>query len=284
MPRVSLNVCLLSTVALVFPAIYLFPATTLPLAMAQSGNVKPVAAKSVSPEKPEIDEKHPLYKLLEVGYKARKLAEAIDDYECVFAKQEMLGKKLVKTTMNMKFREKPFSVYLKFQDLNKGREVLYVQGKNGNNLLVREAGIKSVIGTLELAPTSPDVMAENKYPITQIGMKNLLNTIIKQWESEAEFGGVTTQKRVGSKLPTGETCTVFEAVHEKPFKEFKFHTTRLWIEDETGLAIGVQQLAFPGKTDKEPPLVEEYFYEKLKTNVKLTDADFDKGNSSYAFK
>lgn len=283
MPRISFNVSWLRAVALIVPAIYLFPAAVVPFAFAQ-GNVKQVGAKNVAAEKPDIDEKHPLFKLLEVAYKARKQAEGIDDYECIFAKQEMLGKKLVKTTMNMKFREKPFSVYLKFQDLNKGREALYVQGKNSNNLLVREAGIKSVIGTLELAPNDPQVMAENKYPITQIGMKNLLNTIIKQWEAEAEFGGVTTQKRVGSKLPTGEACTVFEAVHEKPFKEFKFHTTRLWVEDETGLAIGVQQLGFPAKNDKEPPLVEEYFYEKLKTNLKLTDTDFDKGNSSYAFK
>jgi len=284
MPKISLNASCLCAAALIVPAIYLFSDTALPLASAQSGDVKPVAANSTTVEKPEIDEKHPLFKLLEVAYKARKQAEGIDDYECVFAKQEMLGKKLVKTTMNMKFREKPFSVYLKFQDLNKGREVLFVQGKNNNNLLVREAGIKSVIGTLELAPTSTDVMAENKYPITQIGMKNLLNTIIKQWETEADFAAVTTQKRAGSKLPTGETCTVFEAVHEKPFKEFKFHTTRLWVEDETGLAIGVQQLAFPGKNDKEPPLVEEYFYGKLKANAKLTDTDFDRSNSSYAFK
>jgi hypothetical protein len=58
----------------------------------------------------------------------------------------------------------------------------------------------------------------------------------------------------------------------------------LWIEDKTGLAIGVQQLGFPGKNDREPPIVEEYFYSDLKVNRKLTDADFDKNNKNYSFR
>ena len=115
-------------------------------------------------------------------------------------------------------------------------------------------------------------------------MKNLLTTVIKQWGLEGKYGGITTQMRPNSKLPTGEVCTVYEAIHAEPFKEFKFHTTRLWIDVATGLPIGVQQLAFPGKSDKEPPVVEEYFYSNIKTNLKLSDNDFDKNNSSYAFK
>ena len=254
------------------------------IAQAQSDFVQTAATKSDSAGKPAIDEAHPLFKLLEVAYKARADLDAIDDYKCVFTKREVLrNNELLRTKMNLKFREKPFSVYLGFIDLNKGREVIYVQGRNGNNLLVHEGGIKSVLGTFSINPTSSDAMAENRYPVTSIGLKNMIDTVIKQWETEGKFDGITTQKRPNSKLPTGEICTVYEAIH-RPYKEFKFHTTRLYIDDKSGLAIGCQQLAFPAKVDSEPPVSEEYFYCQLKTNLKMTDADFDPKNPMYAFK
>ena len=243
------------------------------------------ATKSIADERPQIDEAHPLYIPLQMAYQSLGALKEIQDYECNFTKREFLAKKLQKTTMRLKFREEPFSVYLKFIDANAGREVLYVKGQNNNNLLVREPGFKAVLGVIPLSPTGPDAMAENKYPLTSIGMKNMLNRVIAQWESEARFAGTTVQKRPDSKLPlTGEICTVYESIHAKPFKDFKYHTTRLWIDDKSGLAIGCQQLAFPGKNEKEPPLVEEYFYTDLKVNRKLTDADFDKNNKNYSFR
>ena len=244
------------------------------------------AAPSLAVAESEIDEKHPLFIPLQVAHKAAESLKDVRDYECIFTKRELFDRKLLKTTMKLKFREEPFSVYLKFLDKenNLGREVLFVKGQNNNNLLVREAGIKSIIGVITLAPNDKTALADNRYPVTSIGLKLMLETVIKQWEGEGKFGGVTAQKRPDSKLPSGEICTVYEAIHDKPFKDFKFHTTRLWIEDKTGMAIGIQQLAFPGKKDAEPPIVEEYFYSNLKINQKLTDADFDKNNANYSFK
>ena len=42
-------------------------------------------------------------------------------------------------------------------------------------------------------------------------------------------------------------------------------------------------ISFPGKNDKEPPLVEEYTYSEIKANPGLTDKDFDPANPTYAF-
>ena len=241
-------------------------------------------------EKPPISDQHPLYKLLEVAYKARKAIGAVDDYSCTFMKRELIQTRVLHSTMALKFREKPFSVYLKFLDkTNEGREVIYVHGQNSNNLMVHEGGVKSFIGTLNLPPNDPNVMSDNRYPVTQIGLKNMINTIIKQWETEGKFGGIKTNFYANPKLETGENCVAYEVIHElnkdsKPFKEFKFHTTRLYIDSDTGIAFGCQQLGYPTKNDKKPPVIEEYFYTKIKTNLKLTDADFDKNNSSYAFK
>ena len=276
--------CFLSLKQLVAGVFCLTLGTSVSLAQTRAEPVKTTAPKAAPENQPAADEAHPLYVPLRMADQAMDPLSDIRDYECVFTKREMIGKKLVKTSMKLKFRDEPFSVYLKFLDTNAGREVLYVKGQNNNNLLVREAGIKALVGVVTLSPTGPDAMAENRHPVSSIGMKEMLNMVIKQWEAEAKFAGTSTQKRPDSKLQSGEICTVYESVHEKPYKDFKFHTTRLWIDDKSGLAIGVQQLGFPGKGDKEPPTVEEYFYTDIKPNRNLTDADFDKSNKSYSFR
>ena len=241
------------------------------------------AAGAADSPVPPIDAEHPLYLPLQEAYKAREALKGIKDFEAEFMKRELIGRKVLKTTMNLKLRHEPFSVYLKFQDLNAGREVIYVEGRNKNNLWVHEAGIKSIVGTLSLPPTGPDAMADNRHPVTMIGLQTMLDKVIKQWEDEAKFGEVKTQKYPTAKLPSGEECVAYEALHPTPRTQFKFHITRLWIDKKSGLAVRIEQHAFPQAGDKSPPLIEEYTYSKIKTNVSLTDRDFDTKNPSYAF-
>jgi Protein of unknown function (DUF1571) len=238
---------------------------------------------SDTPADPPIDPAHPLYLPLQEAYKAREALTSVKDYEAVFVKREQIGRKLMKTTMNLKLRQEPFSVYLKFVDANAGREVIYVEGRNNNQLQVHEAGLKSLVGTLSLPPTGPDVMSGNRYPVTKIGLKTMLDTVIKQWEDEGKFGEVKTQKYPNAKLPSGEECIAYESLHPTPRNQFKFHITRLWIDKQSGLAIRVEQIGFPQRNDKTPPVSEEYTYSNVKTNVKLSDQDFDIRNPNYTF-
>jgi hypothetical protein len=231
---------------------------------------------------PPIDPAHPLFLPLQEAYKSREVMAGIKDYEAEFVKRELIGRKLIKTTMFLKMRHEPFSVYLKFIDPNAGREVIYVEGRNKNNLFVHETGFKAIVGTISLLPTGPDAMADNRYPVTMIGMKILLDKVITQWETEGKLGEVKTQKYPNAKLPSGEECVAYESTHPTPRNQFKFHITRLWIEKTSGLPIRVEQLGFPQNGEK-PPIIEEYTYSKIKTNVSLTDKDFDIKNPAYAF-
>ncbi|MFO1045717.1 MAG: DUF1571 domain-containing protein [Planctomycetaceae bacterium] len=240
-------------------------------------------ANSQESPSPSIDPEHPLYLPLQEAYKAREALKGVKDYEAEFMKRELIGRKLLKTTMSLKLRQEPFSVYLKFLDLNAGREVIYVEGRNKNNLWVHEAGIKSIVGTLSLPPTGPDAMSDNRYPVTMIGLETMLDKVIKQWEAEGKLGEVKTQKYPSAKLPSGEECIAYESLHPTPRAQFKFHITRLWIEKKTGMAVRVEQLGFPQPGDKAPPVIEEYTYSKIKTNVSLTDQDFDTKNKNYQF-
>jgi hypothetical protein len=231
----------------------------------------------------KIDPDHPLAPALEHAYKAREALDALKDYEALFEKRELIDGRLVASKINLKIREKPFSVYLKFQTPNEGREVIYVDGKNEGLLFAHEVGIKSIAGTVSLATNSPRAMEGNKYPLTMIGMRKMLDQVIAQWEAETKFGE-TEVKYYPDNPKFGEID--FKAIvstHPQPRKQFKFHMTRLYLEKETNLPFRLEQFGFPQKNDKAPLVVEEYTYTKLKKNLSLTDRDFDTKNPSYAF-
>lgn len=240
-------------------------------------------ATSASVKSPaKINPEHPLAPALDQAYKAREALDAIADYEAFFEKRERIGRRLITSKMNLKVRESPFSVYLLFHEPNEGREVIYVDGKNNGMLMAHETGIKSIVGTVSLAPTSDSAMDGNRYPVTMIGMRKLLEQVISQWEEEGKYGETEVKYYPGAKL--GETeVKAIESKHPQPRKQFKFHMTRLYLDKQTNLPVRVEQYDFPQKGDKSPPIVEEYTYSRLKTNVGLTDRDFDTKNPNYAF-
>lgn len=240
-------------------------------------------AKAVSAAvKPPIDSSHPLFRPLELAYESREAMKGVKDYQAQFIKQELIGRKLQKTTMHLKLREEPFSVYLLFADSNKGREVIFVSGRNKNQLLVHDTGIKAVVGTVSLDPKGDMAMADNRYPVTMIGMGKMLDKVITQWEDEGKYGETTVQFYPNAMMDKDTPCEVIETKHPQPRDQFKFHMTRLFLDKETRLPRRVEQYGFPGKKG-EPPLVEEYTYSQLKLNVGLSDKDFDTKNPSYAY-
>ncbi len=225
---------------------------------------------------------HPLTPALGHAKTSYEKAMALTGYEATFVKREIVGRTLVTQQVRMKVRHSPFSVYMYFENPHEGREVIYVEGRNKNNLLVHETGLAGLIGTLELQPTGSQAMAENRYPITKAGIANLVKAVMEQWTEETKFGETTVKYYKDAKV--GDyTCKVIESIHPQPRKQFKFHITRLWIDDAGGLPVRVQQFGFPAAPDAKPPVIEDYTFSNIKPDVRLTDRDFDARNPSYKF-
>lgn len=225
---------------------------------------------------------HPLTPALRHARTCFEKAEEMKGYECTFAKKEAVGTEMIVQTMKMKVRHEPFSVYMYFMEPTKGREVIFVEGRNDNKLQVHETGLASLIGTLSLSPDDSRVMAENRYPITKAGISKLAESVIEQWEEESKFG--ETEVKYFEDAKVGEyTCRVIESSHPQPRKQFRFHVTRLWIDEKSGLAVRVQQFGFPKKKDAKPPVVEDYTFSGIKPEVRLSDRDFDINNPSYNY-
>lgn len=225
---------------------------------------------------------HPLAPALRHAQTCVANTAKLSGYECRFIKKEVVGRQTISQTIRMKVRHDPFSVYMNFEEPHAGREVIFVEGRNNNNLLVHEAGFASLIGTLELAPTSSQAMAENRYPITKAGIQKMMEAVIEQWEIETKYGESEVKYFEDAKI--GDvTCRVIESTHPQPRKQFKFHITRVWIDDALGLPVRVQQFGFPAKSGAKPPVIEDYTYSDIKAEVRLTDRDFDTKNPSYNY-
>lgn len=225
---------------------------------------------------------HPLTKAITIAKASLQKMKQIGDYQADLTKKEVVGRRAVSHQMKIKVRHEPFSVYLHFDNPSKGREVLYIEGQNNGHLLAHDVGLKALVGTVKLLPTSPMAMEDNRYPITKIGLVRTTEELIKQWEAESKFGETEVKYYPTAKIDTIK-CKVIESTHPRPRKQFQFKTSRLWIDAKTNLPIRIEHYGFPKDSKAKPPLVAQYTYRNLKPNLGMTDRDFDKNNPRYSF-
>lgn len=230
----------------------------------------------------KISKSHPLAPGLHMAADSLNALDSIQDYTATFHKTEMVGKKRIAQKMSLKLREKPFSVYLRFEEPNEGREVIYVDGQNDGDLLVHETGLTSLIGTIGLDPKGGKAMEESRYPVTMIGMRTMLDQIVGQWQSEIALTDTKVRYFPNAKVDNVE-CRVFESSHAEAARGVKFHMTRLYVAKENKLPVRVEQFDFPTKTGAQPAILEQYTYLNIKANVGLKDVDFDVKNPAYEF-
>jgi hypothetical protein len=179
----------------------------------------------------------------------------------------------------------PLSVYLTYlrPASVKGREVIYVEGQNDGNMIAHEGGFRGrFLPTMPLSPTGMMAMRGQRYPITEIGIENLIVKLIERGETAKRFNDVTCNFRKNAKV-RDRVCTVLEVNQPTRHPELEFHQAQVFIDDELTLPIRYVAYDWPAAAGAAPDLIEEYNYIDLKLNVGLTDADFDPRNPQYAF-
>jgi hypothetical protein len=253
-------------------------------------------------------ERHPLDPALDMAREALTRIQRgtsdehprIDDYTCRIAKQERIKGELGQVEyMDAKIRNRkvvdgklvtPLSVYLKFVHpaAVKGREVIWVEGKNNDKLRAHEGGnLGGILPSVWLDPDGAMAMRGQLHPIYDIGIENLVLKLIERGERERQFGECEVKFTPGVKIRSGRNesvCTVLEVIHPVKRPHFEFHKAEIFIDD--ALKVPVRYAAYfwpadPGET--ELPVLEMYTYTNVKLNQKLTDADFDPANPNYNF-
>lgn len=226
-------------------------------------------------------QKHALMPAVRMAAAAKARADALAGYTATFTKRELVGGSLVEARMDLKLRHAPKSVYLLFHGDNEGRELIWVDGKNGGNMLVHETGLAALVGTISVDPAGSLAMKESRRPVTMIGMSTMAGKLIDQWILETRLPEPAIKFYPNAKL-SGVACKVIEVTHARPHKTLKAQRTRVYIEASTGLPVRVQNYDFNPRGG-EPVLIEDYAYTGVKANPGLTDLDFDVNNPAYDY-
>ena len=243
---------------------------------------------------------HPLQSALQIAEQTAQLIDReVKDYTCHLVMRERIRGRLGQmhfADMKVRVEEgdnvdgiKPFSVYLHFvappnvQD----REVLYVHKKNDGEMIAKNGGqsnLKEV--TLALKPDSKRAMRGRHYPITEIGMANIIQRLIEETKVSMN---VDIDRRecqvqiIDNARIEGRSCRCVQVVFPEKREHLKFHLVRVFLDSETGLPIRFAAYSWPKEPGGSPRLIEEYTFLNLQINVGLSEADFDRDNPAYDF-
>jgi hypothetical protein len=177
----------------------------------------------------------------------------------------------------------PMSVYMKFRypDAIKGREVIWIEGQNGGKLVAHDTGIKGLI-RVSLDPNGAIAMRGQRYPITEIGLENLVQKLIEKGDQDRQHGDCQVTSYAEATV-AGRRCLMFQIDHPVKRPYFDFYRAQVFFDHELRMPVRYASWSWPAEQDGEPVLEEEYTYTDVRINVGLTDIDFDPDNSVYDF-
>jgi len=213
---------------------------------------------------------------LKLLYDCREACKKIKTYSGTFTKREFLRGKLRKTeVMLLKFRQEPLSIYAKWTGkVHKGREVIYVKGKNKNKIIGHDfVGPLNV--TLKMAVHSSEARKSSRRPITDGGMLNSIRAFIRYVEMGKQNNDIRL-RYVGTEALNGRPSHLIVRILEKR-EDYPAHITFLYIDKDWLL---------PTKCvgyDWDYKLLWVYTTVEIKLNAPLTDKDFDPKNKEYKY-
>ncbi len=288
-------------------------AVPLPLVLAESPSLpadadqKPAAKSSVEPvqvanrlveplapnasQAPKLqasaDGEHPLLPAVRWAREGLAGIEALKDYSAIMVKRERVNGKVGEHEyIFTKIRTKPFSVYLYFLAPAglKGQEVIFVDGQNDGKMWAHTTGVKDkLFGTVSLKPDGMLAMQGQRYPLTEIGLLNMVRRLIEVGEQDMNYGECETKFIPKTKI-NDRSCTCIQVVHPVPRRNFLFHVARIFVDEEYNVPVRYESHDWPKEPGGTPELIEEYTYLNLKFNNGFTDADFDIRNPNYHFR
>ena len=234
---------------------------------------------------------HPLDVMVDYAISRRDfIRENVRDYTCWLVKRERIGSELQDqqfAQLNVRCEQKegdevvvPLSVFMRFAKPSavRDRRILFVDGKNDNEMLVRKGG--TLLGDVQLSldPHGTVARRESNYPITEVGFDQIMERLIDlaRHAIQHDPGAENTKVSFFENAKVGDrACTRIQIEHPEKGVGLVFHKAHLFVDSELRIPIRLAVYDWPETEGDEPPLFEEYTYLKLALNVGLTESDFD---------
>jgi uncharacterized membrane protein YbhN (UPF0104 family) len=202
---------------------------------------------------------------------------AVRNYAVTLDRHERVAGKLKEPeSIDCLFRESPFSLFMGWRvNPLKADKVLYIAGRNGDQLMAHPAGIPGrLIKHVLRAVDDDDVKATSRYTVKQFGFRQTLTRLRESFAEAAARGdlrvtylGVQTCREAD-----GRECHVLRRFpYARPEADGVAKLT-IWIDRATLLPLRTE---LRGEHDE---LIGDYVFRNLRLNLEgLGDADFEPG-------
>lgn len=236
---------------------------------------------------------HPLDPLMKLADDSLKIIdEKYQDYTVRIVSQVRTNVLNDETVMLVKLRHQragedgediPFSIFTRFLSPKSkvGHEAIWVKDKNDGKILGHATGLLN-FKTIGLDPDGSYAMQGNRYPIYQLGFRNLILKMKEFGENDRKYRECEVDIERGVMVGDRE-CVLLTIMHPNERKHFEYHIAKIYIDLELEIPIGYEGFLWPDKEGDEPPLLERYIYTELEVNCGLTDLDFDTANPDYDY-
>jgi hypothetical protein len=248
--------------------------TCLPLALLfiQSAPYIPQRADSSEP-RAASDDKGPLAGAAEMERLARARPvefmeqclrhydRSVKGYTCTMQKQERLDGKLQRSELiEVAFRERPYSVFMHWREgARLASSVLYVDGSNGGNMLVRPTVFPI---TVQRDPDGTEARQSGRYSVKEFGIQKGMGRTLSSWkaardkdELHVEYLGEVRVKEAGDR-----PCLALRRTrYARPENDGVMELT-VYLDKENWLQVGSVVKGQEGK------LIGAYYFRDLKVN------------------
>jgi hypothetical protein len=218
----------------------------------------------------------------------------IPGYTATLYKRERIGSSISDgKSLLLKVRHEPFSVYVKWLDGgDAGKEVLYVDGTNDGQLLVRLGGFKGrLLPAFKIDPYGSRALSESRYPITHVGILALADSLLAHRELEIQHGAVPRVHCEPDTICQGRHCRFYVIEFSDAQQSPDYRKSIQYMDREWNVPLQVENYGWPeagqqlaGAALDEATLIEYYMYSAVAADVQLTDGDFDRANAEYHFR
>ena len=191
------------------------------------------------------------------------------DYTCTLQKQELIRGALGKPqTIDVSFMNTPFSVAMKWtENAPIGDRVLYIEGKYGNQMLVRPKGLLGkIVGTVKRKPDGPEAMRNTLRPVSMFGFRRGMENLLKVYRQAQKAGDL--KEEFGGYAKVGGRDAVCLIRYLPPAKDYPAYITKVYIDTEYLVPICIEAYDW----DEQPQA--RYVYKDVKFNIGLADEDF----------
>jgi len=216
--------------------------------------------------------------------------EKSTDYTAQFMKQELVSEELTdEQDIFLKVRHQPLSLYLKWLSGERGREVLYVDGQNDGEMLVRSGGWKARLPTMSISPDGTLAMREARYPVTKVGLLELARMVMNFHQQDLETTNYTRCDQLEDQEFDGRACSCFYIEYKDAVSSPNYRKSLTLIDKEWSIPVYIKNYGWPtpdmgvvaGEALDEATLIEYYRYSEIRFGLQLADKDFDRENEEY---